>query len=257
MRTIALVVLALGTWVAPLVSQERIANAYDAYRTGEYETAVSVLSTEVRASPSLAAVVLLNRVLRETGRYSEAEELLRKTLDRDPDAVLFTELGQVLMATGRNDEAFEAFQRGSAAGGPGSLIAEYHVAEIEARRGERGLAAEGFRSVVVRYNDGIPLTSHELAAVGAALVYLAREDFQYFRDALRMYDRAIATDSTNLDAQVALGNLFLSTYNGTDAKEMYQLALSRNPRHPTALLGLAKVRRFDGASDAFELTDFP
>lgn len=108
---------------------------------------------------------------------------------------------------------------------------------------------------MVRYNDGTPLTSQELAAVGAALVDLAGEEFQFFRDALRMYDRAIATDSTNLDAQVALGDLFLSTYNGTDAKEMYQLALSRNPRHPTALLGLAKVRRFDGASDAFELTD--
>ncbi len=255
MRALALLLTGLGASAVGLHAQDRVAHAYDAYRTGQYDVAVSVLSNELRSRPDLPTVMLLDRVLRETGRYAEAEELLRKNLDRDPDAVLLTDLGEILMTTGRNDEALEVFQEASARGGPGSLIADLHVAEIQARRGARVLASEGFRSVVVRYNDGVPLTSEDLAAVGAALVHLGREDYQYFRDALRLYDRAIATDSTNLDAQVALGDLFLGKYNGASAKEMYQLALSRNPRHPAALLGLAQVRRFDGASDAFELTD--
>ncbi len=80
------VFLFLGSLAAaspPVDAQDRVANAYDAYRTGEYDVAVSVLNSVLRSRPSTDAAVLLGRVLRETGRYQEAEELLRKSIAAD------------------------------------------------------------------------------------------------------------------------------------------------------------------------------
>ncbi len=109
------------------------------------------------------------------------------------------------------------------------------------------------RALVARHEAGEISTAEELAAVAEALVRLGRKDPQRFHDALRLYDRAIAADPENLDLQVALGDLFLAKYNGRDARETYDQVLARDPDHPGALLGLARVRRFDGATDVSDL----
>lgn len=253
------VCLFLGCLIAALPSagaQDRVANAYDAYRIGEYDVAVSVLSSVLRSEPSIDATVLLGRVLRETGRYQEAEELLRKSTATDNASLeLATQLGEVLLATGRTEQAMEQFRRVTDAGSAGPFLAHLRVAEIHIQRGERRKGTDRLNWIVAQYDGGRVTSSQDLAAVAAALEHLGRTDTGRFRQALRVYDLAIAADSTNLDAQVAGGDLFLSKYQGADARAMYQLALSRNPNHPAAILGLAQVRRFDGASDAFELAE--
>ena len=109
------------------------------------------------------------------------------------------------------------------------------------------------RALVARYEAGGVTTSEELAAVAEALVHLGREEPRRFHEALRVFDQAIAADPENLDVRVALGDLFLAKYNGRDARETYEQVLARDPGHPRALLGLARVRRFDGATDVTDL----
>lgn len=113
---------------------------------------------------------------------------------------------------------------------------------------------ESNATLVADYHAGRLTTAQQLAAAAEALIDLGRDDPGRFHDALAAYDRAIAADPDDLDLRVALGDFFLSKYNGTDAHETYQLVLDRDPDHPGALLGLARVRRFDGATDVFELT---
>jgi len=109
------------------------------------------------------------------------------------------------------------------------------------------------RDLLAKYRDGEVTASGELAAVAAALAELGREDPRRFHEALRLYDEAIAADPANLEARVALGDLFLAKYNAKDALETYEKVLAADPDHPGALLGVASVRRFDGASDVSEL----
>ena len=232
------VCLFLGSLIAALPSagaQDRVTTAYDAYRTGEYDVAVSILSSVLRSEPSIDATVLLGRVLRETGRYQEAEELLRKSTATDNASLaLATQLGEVLLATGRTKQAMEQFRRVTDAGSAGPFLAHLRVAEIHIQRGERRKGTDRLNWIVAQYAGGRVTSSRDLAAVAAALEHLGRSDTGRFRQALRVYDQAIAADSTNLDAQVAGGDLFLSKYQGIDARAMYQLALSRNPNHPAA-----------------------
>ena len=133
----------------PAGAQDRVANAYDAYRTGEYDVAVSVLSGVLRSRPSTDATVLLGRVLRETGRYQEAEELLRKSTATDSASLeLVTQLGEVLLATGRTDQAMEQFRRVTEADGLGPFLAHLRVAEIQIQRGERRKGTDGLNWIV-------------------------------------------------------------------------------------------------------------
>ena len=110
------------------------------------------------------------------------------------------------------------------------------------------------QALVAAYRDGRLTSATALAAAAEALIDLGRDDPPLFHDALAAYDRAVALDPENPDLRVALGDLFLSKYNGLDARETYEQALAIDPDHPGALLGLARVRRFDGATDVFELT---
>lgn len=109
------------------------------------------------------------------------------------------------------------------------------------------------RELVAKYRAGQVTSADDLAAVARVLVDLGREDPRRFHEALTAYDAAIAADPSNLDVQVELGDLFLAKYNGKDARETFEKVLARDPDHPGALLGLARVQRFDGASDVSEL----
>jgi tetratricopeptide (TPR) repeat protein len=163
------------------------------------------------------------RELRETGRPGDAEDLLRRRLAEVPDdAQLLVELGEALLDTGRREDAFDVFRK---------VAASYPGRPPQAR------------------------SAAETAALAAALARLGRDDPQRFRDAVRLYDDAIAADPEDFDVQVALGDLFLDKYNAEDARKTYEKVLTKDPENSGALLGLARVKRFDGATDAFELTE--
>ena len=133
------------------------------------------------------------------------------------------------------------------------LVAAVLLAVPAVAQADRAAARAAARELVAEYRAGGVRTAAGLAAVAAALVELGRENPGYFHDALRLYTQAIAADPDNLDLRVELGDLFLAKYNGDDARATYEEVLERDPDHAGALVGLAEVRRFAGASDVSDL----
>src|SRR5207245_2619336 len=107
------------------------------------------------------------------------------------------------------------------------------------------------RDLAARAEAGDRLTAEDWTAAGIAYRLLGAEDPQLFKEALRAFDRAIAADSTALEAQLRVGDLFLEKYNAPDARAAYEELLRRDPGNARARLGLARVRLFEGDAGAW------
>jgi tetratricopeptide (TPR) repeat protein len=155
-------------------------------------------------------------------------------------------LGVELLGHGKVAAAESAFVRGIAQHAPDSLTAMVNLARLHYDRGERDRAMKEFDRFIDVYNNSAgALTSAELTAVGMACRYLGRDNPELFKDALKAFDRAIMLDGTNIDAKLAVGELFLDKYNSADAQAAFEEVLASNPSNARALLGEAKRRIFD------------
>jgi tetratricopeptide (TPR) repeat protein len=163
-----------------------------------------------------------------------------------PSAWAQNALGETLVGHGRIAAAESAFVRGIASHEPDSLMASVNLARLHFDRGERERAMREFDRFIDIYNNGAGrLTSRELTAVGIACRYLGLDNPALFKDALKSFDRAIMLDGSNIDAKIAVGDLFLEKYNSADAQAAFEEVLAANPSEPRALLGEAKRRIFD------------
>jgi len=176
--------------------------------------AAPAVSSPLAQSPSPPWDVAMNR-----GRYAEAESLLKVAMARGPD----------------------------------TLVARVRMGDLFVLRGQRTEARRQYESAVGSYTRSRRLSSRELAAVASSLEALGATDPARFRDALRVYDEAIAADSTNWDARVALGDLFLDRNNRPEAVTTYNRVIAAQPRHPGALLGRARVGLADGNGAALAM----
>jgi tetratricopeptide (TPR) repeat protein len=155
-------------------------------------------------------------------------------------------LGESLLGRGKIAEAESAFVRGIAQHAPDSLMARVNLAKLHFGRGERDRAMKEFDQFIDIFNNNAgTLTSGEMVAVGIACTYLGRDNPDLFKDALKAFDRAIMLDGTNVDAKIAVGELFLDKYNSADAQTAFGEVLAANPNEPRAILGEAKRRIFD------------
>ena len=155
------------------------------------------------------------------------------------------------MLRGRVEEAAKAFQESIDANARDALTAEANLAELLFSQGEIDEAMTRFDRFIDIYNtsDG-RLSATELVAVGRAVRYLGRTNPDLFQDALRAFDEAASIAPMWHEPRVRAGELFLEKYSSTDAQSEFEKVLGVNPRHPGALLGLAKALEFDGTSDA-------
>jgi tetratricopeptide (TPR) repeat protein len=80
-------------------------------------------------------------------------------------------------------------------------------------------------------------------------------DSQLFHDAVRAYEEAARADATYALPRLLMGDLFLAKYSSTEASGLFREVLAVNPRHPRALLGLARAKAFDGSDEALALVD--
>lgn len=250
-----LLVLAIAV-VAPLSAcgQEGSASATSAaaaYRTGQYDQAISYAEQVLRAdSTNAAAGRVLLRALVEVGRVSDAVAAGTRLSTRDALATrLAMPLGMAYRAQGKLEDAQSAFTR--ARGGPDSLMARYELARLAFERGEHAPAMQEFDRFIDIYNERrSALTAEELRAVALACRMLGRDDPQLFKDALRAFDESIARDTVELEARVQLAEMFLEKFNGTEARASLDQVLRVNPKHPRALLAMARVSMFDGTGKA-------
>lgn len=129
---------------------------------------------------------------------------------------------------------------------PSRWNAEIVQAETASDRGLRAEASTIARRIVAAYErDGARNSADHLAA-GRAYVLLGTGNAAAVRSALAAFDRAVALDATNTEAQRRTGALFLEKYNAPEARASYEAVLKTVPTDATALLGLAKVEEFEG-----------
>ena len=241
-----LVALVACAAAAPQDDASRLAQARAQLRRGAYDSAATTFGELASSRDSAVARSARHhhvRALAERGRYDDGEAAGRRY-----GAAAFVPLGDVLRTRGRLAEAESAYARAVSARTPDSLTAHLRLGELRLDRGDRAGATRIFDRFIDVYNNRQGrLTSPELLAVARATRHLGATDPQLFKDALRAYDAAIATDSGNVDARVELGEMFLEKYNGPDARQMLAGVLRENPSHPRALLGMARALAFDGA----------
>ncbi|MGH7720863.1 MAG: tetratricopeptide repeat protein [Gemmatimonadaceae bacterium] len=235
----------------------RLAQASIALRTGKYEQAITAFESLANAhGASVEAQRGLVEALSEVGRYDDAETAARRYVsDGGPRSVELQHVfGEVLYARGKHAEAEQAWAKAVSGGASDSLTAQINLALLLLHRGDRAGAMRRFDRFIDIYNERGPrLTSRELTAVAIACQHLGRDDPQLFKDALNAFDAAIERDSADLEPRIALGELFLEKYNGADARSSFEEVLRINPRHPRALVGMARLLQFDGAPGADSL----
>ena len=233
----------------------RLRRASELERTGKYDEAIDIyksLASKENASPASRRGLL--RSLSEVGKYAEAEEAGRRFVSGPGGVEMQNALGEVLERRGKRADAEAAFRAAMTGGASDSLTARLNLAVLRFDRGEHAEALAEFDGFIDVYNSRRPrLTSAELMAVGTAVRYLGVTNPQLFKDALKAYDEAIARDSTNQEAHLAVAELFLEKYNSGEAKASLQALLAKNPRHPRALLASARVASFDGSGAAADL----
>lgn len=229
--------------------------AVEAITIGRYADAVRLARMAMSDAPGVAAHARdLASALRATGKYAEAEGVITSFVNANPsDVSLLTLLGLIQRDRGRLAEAQASFGRAVAGRAPDSLTAVVQLAMMRFDRGEVDEAMRDFDRFIDIYNDRRgSLSASELEAVAIACRYLGRNNPQLFRDALRAFDEAIRADTTDLDRQVRLAELFLEKFNATDALETINKVLGTNPTHAGALLVMAQIRMFDELGDPGE-----
>ncbi|HEY9226289.1 MAG TPA: tetratricopeptide repeat protein, partial [Gemmatimonadaceae bacterium] len=216
--------------------------------TGKYQEAISILS-KVPAADSqwVDAQRYLARTYATTGKYDDAELAARRATTAKGGNAAWNTLGEVLLLRGKRAPAESAFVRAKAEHAPDSLIAQLNLAILQHDRGQRAEAMKAFDRFIDIYNAsaGSDLTSEELVAVGTAVEYLGVDNPDLFKDALKAFERAIATDPMNLDAKIKLGEVLMRKYNTEQAQPVFEEVLQINPLHPRALLGAAKRLQAD------------
>jgi cellulose synthase operon protein C len=227
-------------------------SAAELYRTGRYEDAASAL----RSATEPPARRLLVRVLLETGRYEDAERAaLNGRSPGDVPEMLANALGEALYARGRRVEAEAAFARAASSNAGDALQARLNLAVAKWERGAREEALADFDTFIDRYNEGGARSAADLTSVATAVAYLGTRDPQLFHDAVRAYEEAARLDPSYALPKLREGELFLAKYSSSDASALFRDVLAVNPRHPEALLGLARAKAFDGSDEALALVD--
>ena len=236
---------------APLAAQSASYEAaVRAWHTGAYKDAIRGFE-DFAGRPDAPPEVhrAYARVLVEMGRSGEAEQHLRDV----GGARIANVLGEVLLATGRWEEAEQQFRIAVDWAASDMEVARANLAELLWDRGRRAEALPMFDLFIDLYNSLQRLDGYELMAVGRVVRRLAVTNPQLFQDALLAFDRAAEAAPRDPLPRILVGELFLEKYNGTDAHQSFRAALDRNPKHPRALLGVARALDFGnqpGAGDA-------
>lgn len=123
-------------------------------------------------------------------------------------------------------------------------------AEAAAARGDRAEATSRATRIAAAYEQPGARTSAEHTSAGRAYVLLGNGNAGAIRAALAAFDRAVAADSGNLEAQRRIGRLFLDKYNAPEARASFEAVLRRAPTDAEALIGLAQVEEFEGKGTA-------
>lgn len=152
----------------------------------------------------------------------------------------------------------------AAASSEGARSARIARAERAYLEGERDAPRREALALIAEFErGGSGWSAPDLVAVGRAYLLVARqparrgegapEPAAAVRAALRAFDAATARDAQSPEGALRAADLFLERYNAPDARAGYEGVLMRFPKHPRALLGLARVLEFEGKGEALAM----
>lgn len=128
-----------------------------------------------------------------------------------------------------------------------SLRARVERLRLQRDRGAIDSAMQGLDVLLSRVEmRGGARTARDAHAVAMAARMLGRTDPSRFKEALRLYDRAIGMDTTALDVRAELGELFVEKFNYADARTTLAQVLARDASHPRALAALIRLNTAEG-----------
>ncbi|MCA0374152.1 MAG: tetratricopeptide repeat protein [Gemmatimonadetes bacterium] len=136
--------------------------------------------------------------------------------------------------------------RAARAAEPDRWRADLAAAEALSARGNRAGAAARARAITQAFEQGGARTGSEYVSAGRAYVLQRAGNAEAMHAALRLFDRAVAMDSGNLEAQRQVGAIFFASYAHLDAKATFEAVLKRAPGDAGALLGLARIEEYEG-----------
>ena len=187
------------------------------------------------------------------GRYDETIATVEEYRRENPEKPgLGLRMGMALMARGRWEEAERELEGVISGSGQDGVEAALELGKLRLLQGRREEAEQLFASLLDAYNRRASMSAPELLAVGEACRLLGSDDPALFKDALRAFDEAIAKEPSWPEPRIAVGELFLEKYNGTEARGEIEAALALDPSHPRGLLAMAKVLHFEGSYVALE-----
>lgn len=238
-------------WPTSIGAQQPGAGGHDALAAGNYGDAIRLLRPGALDGDESALTGWITALL-ETGEYQDAASAARAAFERGVPGAR-AHLGAVLLRTGRIEEARAALEAAAQDPGPSGALARVDLGTLEYQYGDRDAARAVFDGFIDYYNDAggamAGLSAGELVAVGRAMAYLSRWNYEYAHDALRALDEAQAAGPLDHSARIAVGELFLERYDAAQAAEAFRAVLAHNPNHADAHYGLARVARLEGGGN--------
>ncbi len=232
-----------------------LAGAVNQLRQGNYDEALPALQRLARASDASPLTLrTYGRALMEVGRYDDARRVLEGRGGGATHPDLENTLGELYYTVGQLPEAEDAFRRAIDGNAPDYHLARLNLGIVNWDRGDREEALALFDSFIDLYNRSRQrLSPEELTAVGVAVWYLGVTNSGLYQDALMAFDDAVELDPEYSLPDLLAGELFIEKSRATDARESLRPVLERNPRHPRALLGQARILDLEGAGGSVEL----
>ena len=215
---------------------------YQSLAKGYYrEARDGFISAAKRSKRSAGPLVGLARVYRARGKEKRELEFIERARKLAPDSPdVLIAWGEYLLLRGRATEAHSAFHKATRSGRrPWSAWTNLGRARL--RLGDTEGARMAFEYVVDDYNRAPRQTYESLLAAAEAASHTNDK-----RGALRLLSRAANMPNVvPIEAFIASGHLFYSTYQVGDAIEDFKRALKLNPRSADALAGLAQCHVHD------------
>ncbi|MEQ8765534.1 MAG: tetratricopeptide repeat protein [Planctomycetota bacterium] len=197
-----------------LDTESQVAYAQCCFLLGDYDHAAKLLRAGAGTSSDAWAASLLGRVLLEVGQHEEARHVFQQRLEREPsDIQAIWGLARTYSELGQHEQAHEICQRAIA-------VSKEKILE-----------------------DPEPLTA-------LAHIYAYLERFERYGNALEASSEALVealgADADYYPARLLLGDLYVRTYKGVDAKSQFLKALRVSPDLAEAHLGLARAHDYRG-----------
>jgi cellulose synthase operon protein C len=211
---------------------------------GAYADAIAAVEAALRTTdtPHTADLVALTHALTAVGRPADA---IARTAHAASNTAVASARARAFEHLGRLFEADTAWT--IALRGPDSLRARVERLRLEGERSGTRSVLQRLEALLERETArGGVRTGSDLHALASAARLSGAGNPERFKDALQLFDRALAIEPTRLDARAELGEMFLEKFNFADARATLSQVLSVNPNHPQALAAMVRLGELDG-----------